>query len=750
MENTKSYQEAKNLLFDITSGVSGILTDLKSLPDTREALFEKWGDACERIYCQVSEEVVRVAVVGTIKSGKSTFVNALFMGDFVKRGAGVITSIVTKIRSGRFKKAKLYFKSWDDVNRDMKQAMTLFPHFEESNRPKHFDIRRKKDRTDVRNVLDSLGADTLFHKDVRETNSVLLSCYLKGYDRIRDLLSADPVVKVYHGAHFDQHRDFVGDQALAVYLQDVHLEIESSRIEEGLEIADCQGSDSPNPLHLTMIQDYLSTTHLIVYIVSSRTGLRDADIRFLSIIRRMGILDNTLFVVNGDLNEHDSLDDFNRVLDTVKEELSLLTPQPRLYGFSALYNLFEAEVDRLPEKDRSRLAQWRLDGPLLSFSNEETTRFETAFFKSVSTQRHRTLLSNHIERLQVIVSGIHQWLGMHREVLRRDTLSAKTLLSSVKAHLKRTDQHQSTLKSALDGAIQKLKQELRNDIDRFFDPHSGPIVPNIVKFVNDFQIVYREREQQLNVSGFANSMYTLFLNLKQALDTHIAESVNPEIIRFFKDLEHRIKECLKSVAASYHGMAQSTFIEYQTVLESHGFTNPSETPDRIPVIELEQLKEIHGITPPSVRVTLQYSARIKTEAVLHYGVYSLTSLIEKAMKRTLVKDRRRGERALKKGVLSLKREMIQSIVSHFKDYHENLKFQYVFKLIEAAAKDLYSNLTDSFENKTSSLKSLSRQITRSGSDREAFLDKINEHEGSIKELSRKIVELTETIAATDS
>lgn len=64
---------------------------------------------------------------------------------------------------------------------------------------------------------------------------------------------------------------------MAVYLKDVQLEIKSNRFEKNLEIADCQGSDSPNPLHITMIQDYLSTTHLIIYLISSRTGLRDAD-----------------------------------------------------------------------------------------------------------------------------------------------------------------------------------------------------------------------------------------------------------------------------------------------------------------------------------------------------------------------------------------------------------------------------------------------------------------------------------------
>jgi len=37
---------------------------------------------------QLTEETIRVAVVGPIKSGKSTFLNALLRGDYLKRGAG--------------------------------------------------------------------------------------------------------------------------------------------------------------------------------------------------------------------------------------------------------------------------------------------------------------------------------------------------------------------------------------------------------------------------------------------------------------------------------------------------------------------------------------------------------------------------------------------------------------------------------------------------------------------------------------
>ena len=163
------------------------------------------------------------------------------------------------------------------MNEEMEQAMTLFPNFDKPEGPQRFDIRRTKDRKGVSDALNSLGTDTLFKNDVRNNNSVLVSCYLKGYERVRDLLSSDPVAKVYRGRQFKQHHDFVADQAMAVYLKDVQLEIKSNRFEKNLEIADCQGSDSPNPLHITMIQDYLSTTHLIIYLISSRTGLRDAD-----------------------------------------------------------------------------------------------------------------------------------------------------------------------------------------------------------------------------------------------------------------------------------------------------------------------------------------------------------------------------------------------------------------------------------------------------------------------------------------
>jgi len=233
---------------------------------------------------------------------------------------------------------------------------------------------------------------------------------------------------MYENDRFPDHKAFVGNESLAVYLKDILLEINSGGVKSNIEIADCQGSDSSNPLHLIMIQDYLLLTHLIIYVISSRTGLRQADIRFLSIIRKMGILDNIVFVINCDFSEHESIDDLNALVNRVREELSMMTPNPDIYRFSALYNLFISNNDNLSQKDRLRLEQWKADGKLTGLSNRETLRFESVFYDRLARKHYALLMKNHIERLGVILTGMGDWISLNRDVLARDAGSAAGIL----------------------------------------------------------------------------------------------------------------------------------------------------------------------------------------------------------------------------------------------------------------------------------------------------------------------------------
>jgi GTPase SAR1 family protein len=302
----KTSDGLKKGLLDINESLTAALSGLRERQDIDDSRFDDWHRTCGIVRQQIEEELVRVAVIGPIKSGKSTFVNSLFGGDYLKRGAGIITSIITRIRSGKKLKAILFFKSWNEVNTDIEQALDLLPTWEKRADEEVFDIRKENDRHSLVQAMDSLGDDTLIADGTRDATTVLLSLYLKGYDSVSTIISGDSTTAKLSGKRFAEHRSYVGEDALAVYLKDIELEISGGSIDRSVEIADCQGSDSPNPLHLAMIQDYLIRTHFIVYVISSRTGLRQADIRFLLMIKKMRMLQHMLFVVNVDISEHDS------------------------------------------------------------------------------------------------------------------------------------------------------------------------------------------------------------------------------------------------------------------------------------------------------------------------------------------------------------------------------------------------------------------------------------------------------------
>jgi GTPase SAR1 family protein len=314
-----SHNYLKEEILKVNQDILALISKVKSMPGMAESSFGDWKKTCRELPAQMSEDIIRVAVVGPIKSGKSTFLNSMLRGDYLKRGAGVVTSIVTRVRSGGRLRAHLFFKSWGEVNAEMEQALVLFPSQDWRKNNMKFDIRQADERRRIQEALKSLSSEQLISQDTRNLNNVLLTSYIKGYDRIYGIISSDDTTRQYEEDAFAEHKGFVGNEELAVYLKDVQLEIPSEGLDDNIEIADCQGSDSSNPLHLAMIQDYLLRTHLIVYVVSSRTGLRQADIRFLSIIKKMGIIDNIVFVINCDFSEHESIEELRTLVGKVQD-----------------------------------------------------------------------------------------------------------------------------------------------------------------------------------------------------------------------------------------------------------------------------------------------------------------------------------------------------------------------------------------------------------------------------------------------
>jgi GTPase SAR1 family protein len=720
----------RDKVLEINQQVASLVQGAQSILDTASPSFDTWRGSCDAIARQLLDHVLRIAVVGAIKSGKSTLVNALLHDDHLKRGAGVVTSIVTRIRQGERLRAKLFFKSWDEVNEEIKQALVLFPTDEWRGDRQGFDIRHARDRQDLKHALEVLDKDLRFVQDALNAHSVLLSSYIKGYDQVESYVSTESTTREFDGEQFAQHRSFVADDALAVYLKDIQLEVAGDFLARNIEVADCQGSDSPNPLHLAMIQDYLLKAHLIIYVISSRTGLRQADIRFLAIIKRMGIAGNMLFVCNCDFNEHDSLSDFKALVQRLREELTMIVEHPRIYSLSALFNLFDATESKLTTKEQERLGYWRKSEDFVEFSAQETRRLHQELDYKLTRERSALLLQNQLERIDVNAGGLRQWLRLNRDLLHRDTGEAKTVVERLHAHQIHMHQVQSMIQNTLEGAVQKISRDMKKELDRFFDFHSGSVLKKTIAFIREYHVPLERYEQHLS-QGFSHTLYLVFQELKHSLDSFMAEKVNPEIMGFITEEEQRLQEKLRLIAQPYESIVRDALMQYEEALRQFGLGGAFSDWTLRTDSDLEAVKQRANLELPPAAASMHYSAQIRTKAVLRLGYYSFLRGIRKMFRKTVTAENAEEIRALKVGIRNMKEETERSLISHFKDYRENIKFQYIQRLAEAAGNRLFEMLTEQFGGYVGDVKGLAAAISERRNDKEKLDKKLASMEESV-------------------
>ena len=741
-----TFESAKSNLLQINKEFATIFDTAKSIPVITAFPFSRWEKAGRIIEEQINENILSVAVVGAIKSGKSTFVNALLEGDYLKRGAGVVTSIVTRMRKGPILQANLVFKTWEDVNSDIEQGMVLFPSLDDTSGDVHFDIRREKDRNELREALDSQGADQLIFQDTRDMNAVLLSSYLKGYERVAGVLSRETNTRQFKGPDFAGHKDFVGDDSLAVYLRDMELQIPGRQnLNDNIEIADCQGSDSPNPLHLAMIQSYLLKTHLIIYLISSRTGVRRADIKFLSMIKNMGIMENILFVINFDFNEHESLDDLGNLVEKTREDISAIKPGPEIFTFSALFDLLRRLGVDISEKDRLKREQWEKESRLRNFSDSERKRFETVFYKKLTRDRFNLLLKNHLERFSVMTDSLQDWAKITSDILSKNADEAEEIVEKITYEQEQMGQIKSMVRNTLDGATQKIKRELATDINSFLDVRYGDIIRDILEFIRDYHVDLREKKDDLEGMRLSATLYKVFQEFKHALDLFMAEKINLRLIRFTFEEEKKISDLLKNAAGPYNTMVKDTISRYEETLKNAGVQLTEHNFEYEFSFSVDTIRRMTGLSVPPLVSSLQYTAKIRTEVILRLGYYNFAKFIKRLFKRSTEKQEQEEGKilALRDGIKRIKRETERSLVFHLGDYRENLKFQYIYKLVDAVSNNLHDMLLDRFQIFTTDTSEMMEMIGKEHNVKKDAIDGLANMDRSLQKITYRIEQLKE-------
>ncbi len=735
----KTFDSMKKDLFDVNGEIKNLFDAASELPGIARLPLDEWGKMCGSIEAQIDEGILRIAVVGAIKSGKSTFVNAFLGGDYLKRGAGVVTSIVTKIRRGPVLKAILDFKTWDDINGEMRQAMVFLPSFDGRSGAGQFDIRREKDRKELQTALEGVSSENIILQETLDVNSLLLMSYLNGYERVKDLISLDAGTRSFDGPEFVRHKDFVGDDSLAVYLRDLELRIPSGEeLYDNIEIADCQGSDSPNPLHLSMTQEYLLRTHLVIYLLSSRTGMRQADIKFLSMIRKMGLMENIFFVINCDFNEHETIEGLKTLVRRIEEEISVIKPDPIIFTISTLFNLLR-KMEDVSRRDRIKLEQWQGEKEFAKFSDLESERFESVFREKLTRDRFTLLLKNPLERFAVMMASLNDWAGVNSDILARDSKEAGAVFEKMENARRQMKELKPVIQDTMDGASRKTKNEIGKEVDGFLDIRYGTVIKNIQGFVRRYEPDYERNGNGLEGMGFSSALYRVFQDFKHDIDLFMAETVNPLLIQFIRQEEKKIVGSLDRTSGSYDTLIQNTLQRYKETVKTLGISSVEYTPGAMQAIDMEDLKKRAGLNVPPLVSPLRYTARVRAEAVMSLGFYNSVKIIKKLFRRQIQDNNDAGIRALRDGVKRIKQETERSIIFHLGDYKENLKFQYLFRFVDMVSTVLSDDLFDRFRVFTMDISDMAGIVDKEQADKEKILAVLRSVE---KESRRVLVHVT--------
>ena len=328
----------------------------------------------------------------------------------------------------------------------------------------------------------------------------------------------------------------------------------------------------------------------------------------------------------------------------------------------------------------------------------------------------------------MIGAGFNQRILINQDIIHRDAQTANAIIKKLKQNQLRLDQIKSMIKSTFDGAVPKVKAVVKADIDRFFDVRSGDVLKDIIGFVRSHTVSYQKYEKEIKFSGFSNTLYKVFQDFKNSLDTFMAETINPELIRFVREEEKQIREYLESIIGAYDLTVLDALSEYHTTLLNFGIDHVQASSQSIRLSSIDSIRSRMSLTLPPVDVSMRYTAKIKTEAIIHLGFYKIRRIFKKLFQKPTLNKNEESRFALKEGALRMKRETERSVISHFEDYKENIKFQYIFKLIEAISINYCEALIEGFQVYNTDLSKLAELTEKKRIDKQQLSALLKEME----------------------
>jgi len=349
-------------------------------PELAGAVAE-WRARIESLCRKSGAGEARVAFVGAVKSGKSTLVNALVGLDVLPRGSGILTSQVTALRSGPAPAVRVLWKGRPEVNQEFRSLLAGLG---------------LSGPWDLGNLDHRATAERALTATRIRPQHAALRALLVGAPSAWDGLGAEQREESVPGTS-DLARWAARDE-VAAFVTGLDVQVPAPDIPPGLVLLDCQGADAWNAAHTRGLDEALLGAHALVYVISSRVGLREADFQFFERLRALGLLDLTRVVLNVDLGELRNPTDLARVVASVERGLEQAGLAGGATCLSALQGLLERRLLLAPEAvragERRLVDAWDAEGSAAATECREAFHaFREDLFASALGERDRMVLT---------------------------------------------------------------------------------------------------------------------------------------------------------------------------------------------------------------------------------------------------------------------------------------------------------------------------------------------------------------------
>ncbi|MEE4301613.1 MAG: dynamin family protein [Pseudomonadales bacterium] len=258
-----------------------------------------------------------VYLLGTIKSGKSTLVNALLGRDVMPRGAGVKTFNLTRARRAEQLCSRVLFHAEAELRErfafDFRMLGFAFelpdaPYSKEGSEAlgallEEFERACREDErlADVDADAPLLGLLPRSLARIRHGIAGLAELHARWDEAVVEDLRRNGRLE-FPEERFDGYLPWTTSTDLAALIRGIEIDLPAAGdpLPANLELIDCQGSDSLNALDFADVESVVQRADAIVYVIQSRLGLRQGDRDLLRHLAQAGAAERLLPVLNVD------------------------------------------------------------------------------------------------------------------------------------------------------------------------------------------------------------------------------------------------------------------------------------------------------------------------------------------------------------------------------------------------------------------------------------------------------------------